>query len=156
MATTYSKGFTGRGTTLSMGPSPATTFTKVAQVKTFSYAGQKWSFDEITNSDSQAIGPGVLKESIPNEVDPGELSIAGVYLPSDAGQLALAAAFNSGVLQDFELQLPLGPGQTTTGNLMKFSGYIEDPALPDVDYSKSLTFKATVKLTTLVTVTPGS
>lgn len=156
MSTTYSKGFTGRGTTLSMGASPANVYTKVAQVKTFQFSGQKWSFDDITNSDSPAVGNGVLKEPLPSEVDPGEISIGGVYLPSDAGQAMLATAFNSGNLYDFELQLPIGPGQTTTGNLMKFSGYIEDPALPDVQFDKSLTFKGTVKLTTLVAITAGS
>jgi hypothetical protein len=156
MSTTYSKGYTGRGTSLSMGASPAVTFTKVAQVKTFQYNGQKWSFDDITNSDSPAVGPGVLKESIPNTVEPGECAIAGIYLPSDAGQEMLATAFNSGVLYDFKMQLPVGPGQSTAGNLMTFSGYIEDPALPDVQFDKSLTFKATIHLTTLVDVTPGS
>lgn len=158
MTTTYSKGYTGRGTVLSMGASPASSFTAVAQVKTFQFSngGGKWSYEDITNSGSPAVGPGVLKENIPTEVDPGEFNIGGVVLPSDAGQLMLATAFNAGVLYDFKLQLPLGPGQTTTGNLLTFSGYLEDQALPDVQFDKALTFKATVKLTTLVTVTQGS
>lgn len=156
MTTTYSKGYTGRGTVLSMGVSPATTFTPVAQVKTFQLNGQKWTFDDITNANSPAVGPGLQKESIPSEVDPGELAIGGVYLPSDPGQEMLTAAFNAGVLYDFKLQLPLGPGQATAGNLIAFSGYLEDPGMPDVQFDKALTFKATVKLQTMLTVTPGS
>ncbi|HEV2324561.1 MAG TPA: hypothetical protein VGS10_11480 [Terracidiphilus sp.] len=155
MSTSYSKGFTGRGTVLSMGVSPASTFTPVAQVKTWQFAGQKWSYDDLTNGNSPAVGPGVQKESIPSVVDPGEISIGGVYLASDAGQAMLATAFNSGVLYDFKLQLPPAPGETT-GELKTFSGYVEDPAYPDIQFDKTLTFKTTIKLNTMVTTTAGS
>ena len=80
----------------------------------------------------------------------------GVFLPADAGQLALAAAFATGALADFKLQLPIGPAQTTTGNLYAFSGYVQDFPSPDVQFDKTVTFKVTVKLNTVLTVTPGT
>ena len=74
-----STGFTGKGTVLSLGP--ATTFTPVGQIKTVQFNGQKWSFDDITNLNSPAVGPGVLEEAMPSKLSPGELAI-GRYLPA--------------------------------------------------------------------------
>jgi|SRR5215472_11207170 len=158
MAGTATKGFTGKGATFSIGttPSPASTFTVIAQLKTLAFSGQKWSFDDITCLSSPVVGAGVLEESLPTKVSPGELAIAGVFLPSDAGQPLLLAAFNSGGLNDFKVQLPVGPGQTTTGNLYTFSGYVQDMPTPDIQVDKAINFKATIKLNTLLTLTPGT
>ena len=118
-----SKGYTGIGAVLSIGSEAAGgTWTPVVigQVKNPQLNGQKWSFDDISNLQSPQVGTGALKESIPSVVDPGELTLDVIFLPADAGQLALSAAFTAGLLRDFQLQLPKGPSQSTAGNLYAF------------------------------------
>ena len=149
-----STGFTGKGTTLSMGP--AATYTTLGQIKTIQFNGQKWSFDDITNLASPVAGVGVLEEALPAKLSPGELAIAGIFLPNDAGQEALNAAFQAGTLENFKVQLPMGPGQTTAGNLYAFSGYVQEFPAPDIQFDKIVNFKCTIKLTTVITLTQGS
>ncbi len=149
-----STGFTGKGTVLSMGQ--AATYTAVGQIKTIQFNGQKWSFDDITNLGSPAIGPGVLEEALPAKLAPGELAVGGIFLPNDAGQEALNTAFQAGTLENFKVQLPMGPGQTTAGNVYAFSGYVQEFPAPDVQFDKIVNFKVTIKLTTVITLTQGS
>ena len=154
---TATKGFTGKGTVLSIGSGgTGEQFTAIVQVKTFQFSGQKWSFDDATNAGSPAVGVGVLKESIPSTMDAGDMAIAGIFLPSDPGQLALATAFNAGTLTDFKLQVGLGPGQTVVGNLYTFSGYLQELPAPNIQFDKIIDFKASIKLNTVITVTQGS
>jgi hypothetical protein len=149
-----STGFTGKGTIFSMGP--AATFTTVGQIKTIQFNGQKWSFDDVTNLNSPAVGVGVLEEALPAKMAPGELAIGGIFLPNDAGQEALNTAFQAGTLENFKVQLPMGPGQTTAGNLYAFSGYVQEFPAPDVQFDKIVNFKVTIKLSTVITLTQGS
>jgi hypothetical protein len=152
------KALTGRGTTLSIGngASPEV-FTAIMQVKTYQFSGQQASYDDITNTGSAVSGTSnvAIEELLPSKVSLGTLALTGVFLPSDAGQTALSTAFTNQTLTDFKLQLPLAPGQTTTGNLYTLSAYIQDFPLPDLQWDKAATFKATLKLMSL-TVTPGS
>ena len=67
--------------------------------------------------------------------------MAGIFLPDDAGQQALKTAFQSGTLENFTVQLPKGPGQTTSGNLYAFSGYVQEFPAPDVQFDKVVNFK---------------
>jgi hypothetical protein len=147
-----SKGFTGSKVVLKLGA------TALAQVKTLQLSGQKVTYEDISNLDSAVLGTSavVLKEKLPTTAEPGTLAIAGVYLPADAGYVALAAAYESQALSVFTIQLPKGPGQTTTGNLFTFSGYVSEQPNPDVQWDKTLTFKTTIELTTEIVVTPGS
>jgi len=149
-----STGFTGKGTTLSMGP--AAVYTAVGQIKTIQFNGQKWSFDDVTNLNSPVVGVGVLEEALPAKMSPGELAVGGIFLPADPGQEALNTAFQAGTLENFKVQLPMGPGQTTAGNLYAFSGYIQEFPAPDVQFDKIVNFKVTIKLATVITLTPGS
>jgi hypothetical protein len=151
------KGYTGKGTVLSVGSGGTSeTFLPVLQVKTFQFSGQTWKFDDISNAGSPVAGAGVLEEALPSTMSGGSLAVSGVFLPTDPGQTALATAFNSGTLTDFKLQLPLAPGQTSTGNLYAFSGFVQEFPLPDIQFDKALTIKATIKINTVITVTVGS
>lgn len=148
---------TARGVVLSVGSGGTSeTFTSVAQLKSWEFNGKKWSFADVTNGDSPAVGPGVLEESVPNKLSPGEMAIAGVYLPGDAGYTALQAAHNSGKLCDFKLQLPVIGSQSTAGNLYTFKAYVQDDPLPDLQFDKEMTFKTTLKLNSLISFTAGS
>jgi hypothetical protein len=54
------------------------------------------------------------------------------------------------------ITLPKGEGQTSTGNTYSFSGYVTDSPVPETSYDKSITFKATIKANTVITVVVGS
>jgi hypothetical protein len=154
-----SKGYTGKGTVLSIGSGGAgETFTPIAQLKTGQFSGQKMNFDDITNFDSPQMGSSgvAMKESLPSSADPGTLAIAGVFLPGDTGYTALDAAYQAGTLTDFKIQLQKGPGQATTGNLYVFSAYVMERPLPDLQWDKVLGFKATLQIQGDITVTVGS
>jgi hypothetical protein len=153
---TASKGFTGKGTVFSM--MVATVATPIAQLKTLQFAGQKLNFDDITNLDSPVLGTSnvPVKESTPATADPGTMALAGIFVPSDAGYVALEAAYNNAALTDFTVQLPKGAGQTTKGNLYAFSGYVTEQPNPDIQFDKTLTWKTTLQITGPITLTPGS
>ena len=147
-----SKGYIGKGTVLKFGS------TAVAQLKTLQFAGQKINFEDISNLDSPVLGTSAvpLGENLPNKAEPGTMALAGIFLPSDTGQLALETAYLGAALSSFSIQLPMGPGQTTQGNLYAFSGYIVEQPLPDVQFDKTLTFKTTIQVAGAITITPGS
>ena len=143
-----SKGFIGRGTVVSIGVAGTPeTFTPVAQLRTAQFNGQKLNFEDITNLDSPLVNSTVLKEQMPATADAGMLEISGIFLPSDAGQMAVAAAYGAQDPTDFKVQMPKGPGQQT-GNLYTFSGYVAEQPLPDIQFDKVVTIKFRVQLTT--------
>ncbi len=147
-----SQGYTGKGTTFKIGT------TAVAQLKTAQWGGQKINFEDISNLGSSPLGTSsvILKEQMPVTADAGTMDLAGIFLPADAGKVALDAAWESQALTAFTVLLPKGPGQTTAGNSYAFSGYIAENPLPDVQWDKILTFKVKIQLTTEVVLTPGS
>ena len=151
------KGVTGRGTVFSIGiaGSPET-FTAIMNMKTYSFSGNSLKFDDISNLNSSTNGGVIVEESLPATEDPGTFTASGIFIPSDAGQTALAAAWGTHALTDFKVQFPVAGSQTTTGNLYTFSGYLQDNPVPDADYSKAIMVKFTIKLNTAVTVTGGS
>jgi predicted secreted protein len=152
MAYTGSKAFTGKGTIFSIGTTGATpTFTPVSELKTFAFSGAKNDTEDITNSDSL----GRAREFLVTLLDSGEISITGNYVGGDAGQVAFRAAFNSGSILPFKMQLPTAPGQTTTGDLFTFSGLVVE-SNPDTQFDKAITFSAKVKISGMITITPGT
>lgn len=143
---TASKGFTGKGTVFSSATTSTGTFTPVAQLKTVQFGGRKVNFDDISNLGSPLMGTSAvpLKESMPATADPGTLDLAGIFLPGDAGKQALDLGFSSQELLYFKVQLPLGPGQSTAGNLYAFNGYIAEDPLPDIQWDKVTTMKVNI------------
>lgn len=154
------KGAPGTGATLSIGtPGSGETFVTIGQIKNISWTQPKLNTEDSTNLGSATLGQATLKEYLPTVIEPGQMTGQLIYLPGDAGQIALNTAFLSGVIHDFKLQFPALAqfGQTTTGNLYAFSGYVLEQPLPDgIDPQKILTSKITVQITTAVTVTLGS
>lgn len=149
-----SKAFTGKGTVFSIGTVGDTpVYTPVAELKTFSFSGTKNDSEDITNSDSA----GRYKEWLVTLADSGEISIAGNYVPADAGQIAFDSAFDSGLRYPFKIQLPINPnaGQTTVGDTISFLGFVTENDL-DIDYSKAITFQSKIKITGPRTFTTGS
>jgi hypothetical protein len=138
---------------------PATTPTGIAilQLKEFTVPEQAWSFDDITNTGSPAVGVGVLKESLATTVDPGEFSATGIFLPSDPGIIALQTAFGTGLANSFQLQLKPISGQSTSGNVYAFNAYVsKNPVPSNIDATKAITVKISLKLDSVMTVLTGS
>ena len=151
------KGVTGRGTVFSIGVAGSPeTFTPIMNMRTYSFSGNTVKFDDISNLNSSVNGGVIVEESIPASEDPGTFTASGIWIPSDAGQTALAAAWGTHGLTDFKVQFPIAGAQTTTGNLYTFSGFLQDNPLPDADYSKAITIKFAIKLNTAITPTVGS
>jgi hypothetical protein len=156
MTASASKGAIGKGAVLSIMVS--STATPVAQIKTLQLNGQKVSYDDISNLDSPALGTSLVavKEKLPATAEAGTLAISGIYLPANAGYEALAAAYLTQALTTFTMQLPIVPGQTTSGNLYSLSGYVSEAPHPDVQWDKTMMFKCTIELAANPTFTQGS
>jgi hypothetical protein len=138
---------------------PATTPTGITilQMKSFTMPSQKVAFDDITNTNWPFVGVLTQKESIATTVDPGEMSITGIFVPSDPGLIALQTAFSSGLEQAFQVQLKPIAGQSTTGNVYSFLAFIsENPVPSDVTPDKAVTIKISLKLNSMLTVIEGS
>jgi hypothetical protein len=152
------KGSTGKGAILSIGNGGSgETFTPVMQLKQIEISGQTIKFDDQTNLGSPAQGAVTLEEALPTTASPGQVKISGIFLPTDPGQTSLASAYLSAALTDFKLTFPLFPGQTTSGMVFAFSGWVQDmPNAVSIDFSKTILFSTTIKLNTPITVTAGA
>lgn len=151
MPYTSSKSQIGLGTTLSIGSGTGTpeTFTLIGELKTISQSGRSVSTEDVTNLQSGA------KEFIPTLVDSGTYDISGNYVGGDAGQAALETAFASLVPHNFQLQLPKGPGQTTKGDVYTFLALVQEKDIT-LAVDKAVTFSAKLKVSGVVTSTPGT
>ena len=99
----------------------------------------------------------MLEENIPTTLDPGEASFTGIMNPADPGFQAVQAAFVSQLPQSWQIQLPPISGQSVSGNVYEFVGWVSSNPLPmSVDASKAITFKLDIKLCSFVTVLTGS
>jgi len=136
----------GQGSVFSLSTN-GTTFTPVAQLKTVSFSGTKMDTEDISNMGS----PSAYREFAPTLLDSGQVAISGVFDPHDAGQTALAAAFNALTLLTCKLVFPVMTGDST-GFTREFSGYITEYTLSDA-FDKSATISATVKITGPITDT---
>lgn len=145
-----SKGYSGAGTVLSIGgvtgASSTETFTSVMQIKTPNFSGAEATYDKITNLSSPQSGKVVFDEFLPVTATSGTLELEGIYLPTDSGQAAVQAAFATQDAYDFKLTLPIGPGQSTSGNVYSFSAYVKSPLLPIISVDKAMTFKTTLQI----------
>ena len=152
------KGSTGKGAILAIGSGgTGETFTSVMQLKQIEISGQTIKFDDLTNLGSTAQGAVTLEEAMPVTASPGQIKISGIFLPTDPGQMSLASAYLSAALTDFKITFPLFPGQTASGMIYAFSGWVQDmPGAVSIDFSKTITFSTTIKLNTPITVTAGS
>ncbi|MGC9159795.1 MAG: phage tail tube protein, partial [Terracidiphilus sp.] len=122
MAYTHSQATAGRGSTLSINTGTLTTpvWTPIGEWKNATQSGNQWKTIDVTNMDS---GPN--QEIITSIRDNGTYKVSGNRVSTDPGQVALNAAYNSGALTMFELLLPLGPTQTTTGDMYAFTALVE-------------------------------
>jgi len=145
MTYTNSMAQSGFGATLSIGPTP----TPIGEVKSYGLNGQKWDTADVTNFESLA------KEFITTIRDNGTIDIEYNRVSQDAGQLLLEAAFTSGALTAFTIQLPKESGQTSQGDKFTFSGLVVSRDFT-VDPTKATMGKAQVKVSNAITYNEGS
>ena len=150
MPYTKSSAGIGLGTILSIGTTGGTpTFTTVGEVKSFSQSGRQVSTEDVTNMQSSA------KEFIPTLVDSGTWDITGNRVSSDAGQVAMEAAFQGLTVLPFKIQLPKTSTQNSTGDLFTFNALVQE-----LDYTvgvdKATTFSCKLKVSGLIALTIGS
>jgi predicted secreted protein len=150
-----SKAFSGKGTVLGIGPivgsTGTATFVPIAELKTFNFSGTKNDIEDVTNSDSA----GRAREYLVTLLDSGDISVSGNYIAGDAGQTAFRAAFNLGSVNEWEIQLPKTPLQTTTGDLITFNGVVTENSL-DIQFDKAVTFSGKIKVSGVITFVSGS
>jgi hypothetical protein len=100
-----SEGFVGLNCLLKIGDGTegtSTTFTPLAEVKSFNWSGMGLETAEFTHQQS----PGFYREYKPTFKKPGEVSATLNYLPSDTTQSASAGlrkVFDDRALQDFAI-----------------------------------------------------
>jgi uncharacterized protein YycO len=83
--------------------------------------------------------------------------MSGNRIPTDTGQLAVEAAFVTGLTYDWKLVLPINvkAGQTTTGDTFVFSGFIKSRDIP-IDTTKAIAWNVTLQLSGAPVFTAGS
>jgi hypothetical protein len=153
-------GATGSGVVLSIGNAASPpTYTSILQLKSISWTQPTLGTEDATCLSSPTIGNATVKQYLPTVIEPGKLEATAIYLSTDTGLGALSTAFSTQTISEFKLQFPVitAFGQTTTGNLYSFSGYVLEQPLPDgIDPTKLLTYKVSIQITTAVTFTAGS
>jgi hypothetical protein len=155
MSTPSKSAVLGAGSSLSIGGptgGTTTTFTHIGELSDFKFDGWTMGKTDSTNYDS-----GQIVQKLGTLLDYGTLSGTYNNIANDAGQIALLAAFKTGVSYDFKLQLQPNPlaGQTTTGNLYAISGIITKAGGFDLSQTKVSTCPFELDVNS-VTVTPGT
>lgn len=146
-----SKGFTGRGGSVSISVDSGATYTRVGQVKSVKFGGTKSDFTDITNLDSV----GNIRERVPTLIDPGTVTFDVVANQQDAGQLLLNGAFFAQQIMFVKVQYPPMQGMTT-GLLKDFTAYVTAPGAPDLNVAEASTFTSELTITGPITDTPGA
>ena len=150
MPYTSSQAGIGLGSILSIGTVGATpTFTLVGELKSLTQSGRSVGTEDTTNFQSSA------KEFLPTLVDSGTWDFSGNRIGSDAGQIAMEAAFSGLSLLPFKIQLPKTSKQTTAGDTFTFTALVQDLNY-SVSVDKAVTVTGKLKVSGIITETPGS
>lgn len=154
MSTTYtgSNAFSGAGSVLSIntGTAAAPVYTVINEVISADLSGRTAKTVDVTNFSS-----GKVSEFIATIVDSGSIDLKANYVAADPGQQSLATAFSALTKTMFQLQLPMSPAQTVTGDLYKFSAIVSDFSF-DVDTTKQITLDCKLKISGGLVLTAGS
>jgi hypothetical protein len=137
---------TGAGSSLAIGTTPTT----IGEIKSAGISGAQWSTADVTNFQS-----GLNQEFITTIRNNGSIKITGNRASSDAGQVLVEAAFQSGLIQPFVLTLDKTPTQTTTGDTYTFSALVESREF-DLSVDKEVSWSVSLKISGPVTFTIGS
>lgn len=115
MSYTGSQAQAGRGSTISIGATP----TLIGEVTDLPISRGKWDFVDTTNLES-----GSDSEMLATIRKAATFTLKGNRVSSDAGQIAVETAYQSGAIATFVIQLPKTTAQTTAGDKYTFSAFI--------------------------------
>lgn len=110
----------------------------------------EWQFDDTTNFNS-----GSDKEVLSTIRDTGSVPFKVNRVAGDAGQLLVEAAYQSGALNSFTLQLPKTPTQSVAGDKYVFSAYVKSSKLT-VETTKKIGLEIDLMITGAISYTAGS
>ena len=91
-------------------------------------------------------------------IDYGQFTCTVLRVSNNAGQIAIVNANAVGGNWDFKVQLPINTkiGQTTTGDLVTFSGIVTEAGDFDLSVTKASEYTFTVDIDGAYIVTAGS
>lgn len=147
MPYTGSQAQSGRGTTISIGTSTPPIIGEVSDIQ---LNRGKWDFANTTNLES-----GSDEEMLAVIRKAAQMSLKGNRVDSDAGQVAVEAAYQAGSLQTFVIQLPKTAAQTTNGDKYTFTGYVAAFQFT-VAPTKQVEFSMEIQTSGPITLTVGS
>lgn len=136
------------GSTVEWG-TDGTVYTEIAEVKGIAVPETTVEYQDVTSLSSA----GGFREFIPGLKDPGEIAIPAGYT-SDMYALAKGYQTN-GTLIYFRTTFPLETGQTTTGDVFTFTGYVS-PMLETNAVGEPIAMMLNVRVSGSVTFTEGS
>ncbi len=151
MAYTGSQAQAGRLAQLAINTGSTTTpvWTTVGEVKDAAQSGAAWGTVDVTNFES-----GINKEFITTIRDNGIWKLTCNRVSGDAGQVALKAAYASGLAAMFQLTYPLS-GAQTAGDTDSFSALVESVDV-DVSTEKAIEMSVALKVTGAITSVVGA
>jgi hypothetical protein len=136
---------------INTGTTGSPTWTPIGEIASAPQSGRMAKTVETTNLQS------TFAEFLPTIPESGTLDITANRVSSDAGQVALEAAFAGLLLKQFKITLRQTPAQTTTGDVMTFTALVEEcNQLGEFSVDKQIVLKVKLKISGLVTLTVGS
>jgi len=147
MPYTGSQAQPGRGSTISIGTSSPPVIGEVADI---TLNRGKWDFANTTNlqsgSDEEMLA--VIRKA-------AQMTLKGNRVDTDAGQIAVEAAYQAGSLQTFVIQLPKTAAQTTIGDKYTFTAYVDSSDFT-ISPTKQIEFTMQLQTSGAITLTAGS
>jgi hypothetical protein len=137
---------TGAGTIVDIGATPVV----IGEVSDLPLNRPKWATANVTNFSS-----GLDAEYIGTVREGATVNMKGNRVPSDAGQVAAEAAYQSGAITPFKAILPKTKAQSTSGDTIAFTAVVLS-----VDFSisptKQIEFSMDLQLSGPTVITPGT
>lgn len=155
MAYTGSKAQSGRGSAISIGAvsggtGSGETFTLIGEVSESGISGNAWGTEDSTNFQS-----GADEEFLSTVRNNGEVGMVVNRVSSDAGQIALETAYQSGNKYDFQIVLPKLASQVTSGDMYAFSALVMSREIA-IGVKKKVELTVKLKISGAVVLTVGA
>lgn len=113
---TLSNNATATGTAVALSVLPGVT---IGEVSDFPLERGEWQFDDTTNFQSASD-----EEQLATIRKTGSVTLKGNRVSSDAGQVLVEAAYQSGALTAFSATLPKEVSQTTSGDTIYYNAFV--------------------------------
>lgn len=150
MAYVSSAAFSPRGSILSYTTASSIGLTPIAELTQMDFSGQKLDLADVTNFQG-----GIFKEYLATLLDSGDLTIKGNFIPSDASQAAILAAFNAATRLSWYLTLPVNVATGLPYGHFTFLGFVAE-FMWSLPIAKQGEISGKIKITGAITYVAGS